>query len=35
MRLRYRYWLYSSDEQRQALAQAFGNARVVYTTPYS
>ncbi|WP_017977188.1 RNA-guided endonuclease InsQ/TnpB family protein [Actinopolyspora halophila] len=30
MQLRYRYRLYPSDEQRQALAQAFGNARVVY-----
>lgn len=30
MQLRYRYRLYPTDEQRQALAQAFGNARVVY-----
>ncbi len=30
MQLRYRYRLYPDDEQRQGLAQAFGNARVVY-----
>nr|WP_245780013.1 transposase [Actinopolyspora righensis] len=30
MQLRYRYRIYPSDDQRQALAQAFGNARVVY-----
>ena len=30
MQLRYRYRLYPSETQRQALAQAFGNARVVY-----
>ena len=30
MQLRYRYRLYPSGEQRQALAQAFGNVRVVY-----
>lgn len=30
MQLRYRYRLYPDDVQRRALAQAFGNARVVY-----
>ncbi|PRW65011.1 RNA-guided endonuclease InsQ/TnpB family protein [Actinopolyspora mortivallis] len=30
MQLRYRYRLYPDESQRQALAQAFGNARVVY-----
>ncbi|TQN28468.1 putative transposase [Haloactinospora alba] len=30
MQLRYRYRLYPTEQQRQALAQAFGNARVVY-----
>ncbi|ASU79771.1 transposase [Actinopolyspora erythraea] len=30
MQLRYRYRIYPTNEQRQALAQAFGNARVVY-----
>lgn len=30
MQLRYRYRLYPDDAQRQELARAFGNARVVY-----
>ncbi|ASU80086.1 transposase [Actinopolyspora erythraea] len=30
MQLRYRYRLYPDESQRQAMAQAFGNARVVY-----
>ena len=30
MQLRYRYRLYPDEQQRQALAQAFGNARVVF-----